>query len=184
MSNPLKRYPELLTDIVFLIGNGASRENFDLNTLRGKGTIIGCNALYRDFMPDILICQDAKMAKELYDNHYSGLVLSGRSIGIKTRKMINWRGGNARTSGVFALKFIANIMKPSICYALGMDGYDGNVYEGTQNYVKGPVNYKKITEQYSNAIGNLKTVNVNFKDNWNIVKPNYSFITYKQFMGV
>jgi len=65
--NPLKRHLELLTNTVFLIGNGSSRKNFDLNLLKGKGTIIGCNALYRDFTPDILICQDAKMARELFD---------------------------------------------------------------------------------------------------------------------
>jgi len=33
----------------FIIGNGISRKPVDLNTLVGKGTIFGCNALYREF---------------------------------------------------------------------------------------------------------------------------------------
>lgn len=33
----------------FIIGNGVSRKPIDLNTLVGKGTIFGCNALYREF---------------------------------------------------------------------------------------------------------------------------------------
>jgi hypothetical protein len=49
----------------FVIGNGKSRIGFDLNTLRGKGTIYGCNALYRDFMPDVLVATDDKMREEI-----------------------------------------------------------------------------------------------------------------------
>ena len=35
--------------IAFIIGNGVSRKPIDLHQLKGKGTIFGCNALYRDF---------------------------------------------------------------------------------------------------------------------------------------
>ena len=49
----------------FIIGNGKSRIGFDLNQLRGKGTIYGCNALYRDFMPDVLIATDDRMREEI-----------------------------------------------------------------------------------------------------------------------
>ena len=51
--------------IAFVIGNGQSRSHFNLNTLRGKGTIYGCNALYRDFMPDVLVATDDKMREEI-----------------------------------------------------------------------------------------------------------------------
>jgi len=49
----------------FIIGNGVSRKGFDLEQLRGKGVIYGCNALYRDFMPDILVATDDKMREEI-----------------------------------------------------------------------------------------------------------------------
>ena len=38
----------------FIIGNGKTRKGFDLETLRGKGTTYGCNAVYRDFDPDYI----------------------------------------------------------------------------------------------------------------------------------
>ena len=50
----------------YCIGNGPSRENFDLQKLKATGQTYGCNALYRDFIPDYLFCVDAKMALELH----------------------------------------------------------------------------------------------------------------------
>jgi hypothetical protein len=186
MSKPLRKHPQLLTEIVFLVGNGASREGFDLNSLVGKGTIIGCNALYRDFNPDILICQDAKMARELVDNNYSGLVLTGRGIGVLPTNNISWRAGDARTSGVFGLRFISSVMKPKVCYVLGMDGYAGNVYEGTRNYaINKPIKPHKVAAQYAGAMGGMNTVNVNTLDTWQVVdRPNYKFISYKEFSRI
>ena len=59
----------------FVIGNGLSRVGFDLNTLRGKGTIYGCNALYRDFMPDVLIATDDKIREEIELSEFNPDVL-------------------------------------------------------------------------------------------------------------
>ena len=42
----------LYKNLAFIIGNGESRKDFDLNKLKGVGTVFGCNALYRDFSPD------------------------------------------------------------------------------------------------------------------------------------
>ena len=51
---------------VFCIGNGESRQGFDLEKLRQHGTIYGCNALYRDFMPDVLTAVDHGIMHEIY----------------------------------------------------------------------------------------------------------------------
>ena len=51
---------------VFCIGNGESRQGFDLEKLRKHGTIYGCNALYRDFMPDVLTAVDHGIMHEIY----------------------------------------------------------------------------------------------------------------------
>ena len=51
---------------VFCIGNGESRKGFDLETLRKHGTIYGCNAIYRDFMPDVLTAVDHGIMHEVY----------------------------------------------------------------------------------------------------------------------
>jgi len=52
----------------FCIGNGTSRLGFDLERLRDKGLIVGCNALYRDFKPDVLVCVDNGIMHEAYQS--------------------------------------------------------------------------------------------------------------------
>ena len=52
----------------YCIGNGPSREDFDLNKLKSSGQIYGCNALYRDFIPDYLFMVDSKMSLEISKN--------------------------------------------------------------------------------------------------------------------
>ena len=42
----------------YCIGNGPSRHGFDLNKLKGTGQTYGCNALYRDFIPDFIFSVD------------------------------------------------------------------------------------------------------------------------------
>ena len=60
--------------IAFIIGNGPSRKNFDLKKLKGKGTVFGCNALYRDFpkhdLPDYLVAIDDPIIEEIKKSSY------------------------------------------------------------------------------------------------------------------
>ena len=51
---------------VFCIGNGESRIGYDLEKLRPHGKIYGCNAIYRDFMPDVLTAVDHGIMHEVY----------------------------------------------------------------------------------------------------------------------
>ena len=51
---------------VFIIGNGESRKGFDLANLRQFGTIYGCNAIYREFMPDVITAVDHGIMHEIY----------------------------------------------------------------------------------------------------------------------
>ena len=53
-------------DNVFCIGNGESRVGFDLESLRPHGKIFGCNAIYRDFLPDVLTAVDHGIIHEIY----------------------------------------------------------------------------------------------------------------------
>ena len=47
----------------YIIGNGPSRQGFDLTLLKTTGQIYGCNALYRDFIPDFLFSVDRFMSE-------------------------------------------------------------------------------------------------------------------------
>ena len=53
----------------FIIGNGTSREGFELARLKPYGTIFGCNALYRDYpdhsIPDFLVSIDDGIITEI-----------------------------------------------------------------------------------------------------------------------
>ena len=55
---------------VFCIGNGESRQSLDLNIFKPYGKIYGCNALYRDFTPDVLTAVDHGIMHEIYQSGY------------------------------------------------------------------------------------------------------------------
>jgi len=55
---------------VFVLGNGESRKNINLNLLKDRGSVWGCNGLYRDFTPDALVCIDGGMMHEVYSSGY------------------------------------------------------------------------------------------------------------------
>ncbi len=54
-----------MSNPAFIIGNGESRREFDINDIRGVTPIFGCNALYREFYPDWLVAIDEKMISEI-----------------------------------------------------------------------------------------------------------------------
>jgi hypothetical protein len=55
---------------VFLIGNGESRKDFNLDLLKPHGKIYGCNALYREYIPDVLVSVDHGIMHEIYQSGY------------------------------------------------------------------------------------------------------------------
>jgi hypothetical protein len=57
--------------IAFVLGNGTSRQNVDLNQLHQHGKIYGCNALYREFTPDVLIATDRPISTAIQESGYS-----------------------------------------------------------------------------------------------------------------
>tara|TARA_R100001443_G_scaffold105939_1_gene115145 strand:+ start:5962 stop:6786 length:825 start_codon:yes stop_codon:yes gene_type:complete len=57
--------------MIFCIGNGESRKDFDLDRLRPFGKIYGCNGLYRDFAPDLLLAMDYNICHEIYRSGYA-----------------------------------------------------------------------------------------------------------------
>jgi hypothetical protein len=53
-------------DTAVCLGNGQSRQGLDLNKMKDYATVIGCNAIYRDFTPDILVALDSRISHEIY----------------------------------------------------------------------------------------------------------------------
>jgi len=57
--------------IGFVLGNGSSRKDIDLDVLKEKGLLYGCNALYRDYIPDVLVATDKLISTEIQKIGYS-----------------------------------------------------------------------------------------------------------------
>lgn len=55
----------------FVLGNGISRNQVDLSILQSLGTVYGCNALYRNFAPDVLVSTDAPISQRIQQEGYS-----------------------------------------------------------------------------------------------------------------
>ena len=56
--------------IAFVLGNGISRQGLPLNDIKTHGPIYGCNALYRDFVPDVLVSTDKPIALHIESQGY------------------------------------------------------------------------------------------------------------------
>ena len=128
----------------YCIGNGPSRKDFDLNRLKATGQTYGCNALYRDFMPDFIFSVDTKMATQMVEDevglktvHYAPALEVNRKQSKGMIKLIpnnpHWISGNAAfwTAGVHGHKNI---------YLIGYDfreygkGELNNIYQDTACY--------------------------------------------------
>ena len=59
-----------MSEDVFVLGNGPSRKNIDTSKL--NGTVIGCNACYRDFTPDVICATDAGIISDIVNSGFDG----------------------------------------------------------------------------------------------------------------
>lgn len=58
-------------NVAFVLGNGRSRAGLDLSLLQQFGPVYGCNALYREFTPDVLVATDRPIAEEIQRSGYA-----------------------------------------------------------------------------------------------------------------
>ena len=125
----------------FVLGNGQSRLSIDAKSLLNLGTIYGCNAIYREMDPHVLVAVDVKMINEIIDSgyHLNNEVWTNPNKGIKTRNRINlYAPHKGWSSGPTALWHACSDNFQEI-YIFGFDyqGRDGkfnNVYADTHNY--------------------------------------------------
>lgn len=126
----------------FVLGNGRSRYGLDLPLLASLGTVYGCNALYRDYMPAVLVATDRPIADQI---QAQGIPQQTRFY---TRKPIPGSGALrvpqryfGFSSGPIAVALAAQEGAQAV-YLLGFDmsgnetGHFNNVYAGTEFYKK------------------------------------------------
>lgn len=54
----------------FVLGNGITRAEIELEPLRPHGKIYGCNNLYLDFVPDVLVAVDTAISTHIHKMGY------------------------------------------------------------------------------------------------------------------
>ena len=57
--------------IAFVVGNGVSRKPINVGLLPRYGMVYGCNALYRDMTPTVLVATDAPISKRIQEEGYA-----------------------------------------------------------------------------------------------------------------
>ena len=58
-------------DFAFILGNGITRLEIDCEGLLDYGAVYGCNRIYQEFAPTVLVSTDAGMAEEIQQSGYS-----------------------------------------------------------------------------------------------------------------
>lgn len=126
----------------FVLGNGISRQAIALRQLEQTGIVYGCNALYREFTPTVLVSTDKPISTEIQE---SGYPLKNRH---HTRRPMPQRGSQpvpekyfGYSSGPIAVSLAAQDGHPEI-YLIGFDMGPGpdhlfnNIYAGAEHYKK------------------------------------------------
>jgi hypothetical protein len=124
----------------FVLGNGISRQNINLADLARHGRIYGCNALYREHVPDVLVSTDRPIAEHIQQSGYSA------QHEFYTRRPLPGLGAHTvprpyfgYSSGPIALA-LAAMQGNALIYMLGYDmgptatNTINNVYAGTEFY--------------------------------------------------
>ena len=181
-----------MTKFVSIIGNGESRRGFDLTPLKQFSTVVGCNALFRDYMLDYVVCCDRHMCQEAANTCGKGTTIYTRDKwykqfamwpGVKKLPDLPYSGdkrkdepfhwGAGPYSGVVALTF-----KPKAIFMLGFDLYAkkkvNNIYKDSKGYtyITRPVDPSYWIHQFHKLIElspDVRWIVVN-QENWKMPK--------------
>jgi len=130
----------------FVLGNGISRQGIDLDLLLSLGPVYGCNAIYREFTPTVLISTDVPISEAIQRTGYS------QKNRMYTRRPLPDSGAErisqeyfGYSSGPVAVSIAAQDANRAI-YMIGFDmgptrtGRFNNCYADTEFYKKSSAN--------------------------------------------
>jgi len=110
----------------YVIGNGFSRRDIDLTKL--SGTTIGCNEIYKTFVPDYLVALDIEPQKAITESGVKGFIFIAQNQqrwlcrnGVPFVRMDDFLDGRNNNSGVVAAWFAAEILKCDKLFLIGFD---------------------------------------------------------------
>jgi len=149
-------------DFAFILGNGITRLEVDCENLLDYGTVYGCNRIYQEFAPNVLVSTDREMAHEIQQSGYSSChkhYTRKQNILKDSGALILPKHLHDTSSGPAALG-LATLSEANYLFMIGMDlkGINNkinNVYAGTQHYKKKespPVFFGNWVDQINNLI--------------------------------
>lgn len=178
-----------------VVGNGESRKEIDINLYRPEHTIIGCNALHRDFIVDHLVCCDRRMAEEAVNNPETSNTLVyvrpswfryyrkiKKNKNIREVPIIPYVGESKKDqpdhwgSGGYAVLLAASLGFKEITL-IGFDLYP--VAEKVNNIYKGTLNYSKSDSSAVDPsfwIYQIGSIFRNYPDSHFVIKNNKNWI--------
>ena len=130
----------------FVLGNGVSRQAIDLTVLKTLGTTYGCNAIYREFEPDVLISTDVPISERIQHDgysqthtHYTRKPFPDSGARRVAQKYFGFSSGpvavgQAALDGAVAIYLIGFDMGPT------RNGRFNNIYADTEFYKKSSAN--------------------------------------------
>jgi len=129
------------SEIAFILGNGITRLQVDCKSLLDLGIVYGCNRIYQEFAPSVLVSTDKGISEEIQSSGYSS-----RNIHYTRQQSKLAESGchiipnsyHGMSSGPAALG-IASETPANYFYLIGMDlkgtnNKINNIYAGTQYY--------------------------------------------------
>lgn len=150
-------------DVAYIIGNGTSRKHFDLDKLRGKGTSFGCNALYRDWIPDYLVAIDDKITDEINAAIEKGILKRDQFIAppwTECYEDIRYSSLQRRSNAGMNAMVEALRRKKTQLVCLGFDFMIKNSDQATSNVYEGTNAYGVDTHAtYEDSINRIKYMN-------------------------
>ena len=186
-----------------IIGNGKSRLQVNLHEIKDKFNTYGSNALYRDFMPDVITALDPGIFEELVKNEvykmtqmftrYNPTRLARIHDQELNIRLIEFPGQylDSGNSNIYLASQHANNNK---IYMLGFDYISdddtlNNVYAGTPNYGFGKHIEPYLIAKWQQRLQHILNINPHKEfirvklNNYTpqVNAPNFSEITYEQF---
>jgi hypothetical protein len=130
-----------MIEFAFILGNGVTRLEVVPAELLQRGKVYGCNRIYSEFEPTVLVSTDRGMAKEIQNSGYS------KRRQHYTRKQYVIEHSGARTLPDFVHDFssgpaacgLACLSDAEYIFLIGFDlkgqhNFINNIYAGTQHY--------------------------------------------------
>lgn len=126
--------------IAFVLGNGISRQTISPSQLMTRGHVYGCNALYRDFSPTVLVATDRPIATQIQESGYSA------KHSFYTRRPLPGFGAKELPEQYFGFSSgpaaigLAALNKKQLIFLIGFDmgptlnQQFNNMYAGTEFY--------------------------------------------------